>query len=391
MNTAPHPYSDGVIRLPLLTPDHPDDRQYGDPASAPNNDFTPEDTDGPVTPVTPVKSNLLSKRSSKHTVYAIEILIFTLVGWGWLAIREFMGVTPVMDIAVLLCLLISAATNLALALVYYTTDQFMGPAQGFFAHVLSVWLLYAYSLVESTAGGWGPLCCDGVSTFSVGKTYAAAYFGGLPFHQTAAMVTLAFMTVLLILAAGQVRVCMEDPREWLVGQTTLAVSCLVSFHIGLFALNSRVCGSEMGGAVIGIAVAAWLLMVDPQRAFCCVQTADRAVIQRSLELAFTALLAGVAVGLSASIGGSASSALLLTFGVALAWQGVALGGIVYAQRRPHAQRRPPNSNPDLAPNEDTLTPGGLQYRFRNSYNGRGAILLPGVSGQHGRRWENKAR
>ena len=112
MNSAPRPYSDGVIRLPPLTPDHPDDRQFGDPASAPRNDFTPEDTDGPANPVK-------SKRSSKHTVYAIEILIFALVGWGWLAIREFMGVTPVMDVAVLLCLLISAAINLALALVYY--------------------------------------------------------------------------------------------------------------------------------------------------------------------------------------------------------------------------------------------------------------------------------
>ncbi len=40
-----------------------------------------------------------------------------------------------------------------------------------------------------------------------------------------------------------------------------------SFHIGLFALNSRVCGSEMGCAVIGIAVAAWLLMVDPSGPF----------------------------------------------------------------------------------------------------------------------------
>ena len=51
------------------------------------------------------------KRSSKHVIYAIEILVFTVAGWGWLAVREFMGATPVMDVSVLFCLLISSTST----------------------------------------------------------------------------------------------------------------------------------------------------------------------------------------------------------------------------------------------------------------------------------------
>lgn len=379
------PYSDGVVRLPPLTPVVPDDSQTYQSAASDNSDRAnpvawdePYEQDGaPNQSYTPNPP----KRSSKHVVYAIELLIFTFVGWGWLGIREFMGATPVMDVSVLLCLLISATFNLALALIYYTTDQFMGAAQGFFAHTLSLWMLYVYSLIESTTSGWGPLCCSGgASTFSVTKTYANAYFGGLPFHQTAGAVTLAFLSVFLILAAGQVRVCLEDPREWLVGQITISVACLISFHVGLFALNAKVCGSEMGGAVIGIATAAWLLMADTQWAFFCVVPVERVVIQRSLELAFTALLAGVAGGLSTSIGGSVSSALMLSLGGVLVWQTAALAGIVYAWRRATAQH---------IANEDTLAPlvplVPLQSRFRNGYtnnncntNYRPVMPLPGV-------------
>ena len=281
-------------------------------------------------------------------IYATEILIFTLVGWGWLAVREFMGATPVMDTSVLICLLITALANLALALIYHTTDQFKTAAQGFFAHTLSLFILYVYSLLESVTPNWGPLCCDGASSFSVTKTYAAAYFGALPLHQTAGAVTAAFLFVLLVLAAGQVRVCLPDPREWLTGKVSTAVACLVCFHLGLFTLNSKACGGEMGGAVIGIAAVAWVLMLDiwdipgvfPE------STKIPIVIQMITEWTFSVLLAGVAGVLSARLGGG-SSVLMLILGGVILWQSVALGLKIWDLTRRGESAPPLHSNPTL--------------------------------------------
>ena len=293
----------------------------------------------------------LEKRSSKHVMYAIEILIFTLVGWGWLAVREFIGATPVMDTAVLLCLLISALANLALALIYHTADQFKTAAQGFFAHILSLLILYVYSLLESTTTNRGPLCCDGASSFSATKTYAAAYFGALPLHQTAGAITAAFLFVLLVLAAGQVRVCLQDPREWLTRKVSTSVACLVSFHLGLFTLNSKACSSEMGGAVIGIAAVSWVLMLDIldievlSIGFNPNFKNSITLIQMISEWTFCVLLAGVAGVLSSRLG-SGSSALLLIFGGVILLQSVALGLKIWelTRREDYAPSAPFASN-----------------------------------------------
>jgi hypothetical protein len=284
----------------------------------------------------------LRERSSRHMIYATEILIFTLVGWGWLAVREFMGATPVMDTSVLICLLITALANLVLALVYHTTDQFKTAAQGFFAHTLSLFILYVYSLLESVTPNWGPLCCDGASSFSVTKTYAAAYFGALPLHQTAGAITAAFLFVLLVLAAGQVRVCLPDPREWLTGKVSTAVACLVSFHLGLFTLNSKACDGEMGGAVIGIATVAWVLMLDIPAVLWLTRT-PITLIQMISEWTFSVLIAGVAGVLSARLGGG-SSVLMLILGGVILWQSVALGLKIWKLTRREESAPPLNSN-----------------------------------------------
>lgn len=381
---APQPYSDGVVRLSPQAPDP--NQQYGvyhhEPATAPPQSI-PEESSRPRWEE--------PRRSSKHVIYSIEILIFSLVGCGWLAVREFMGATPVMDVSVLLCLLISSAVNLALALIYYTTDQFGAAAQGFFGHTLSIWVLYVYSLAESTTGGWGPLCCEGElssgSAFSVTKTYAAAYFGGLPFHQTAGAVTLSFLSVVLILAAGQVRVCLEDPREWLAVNITTSVSCLISFHVGLFALNSKVCGgSELGGTVIVIAGLAIMLSADISGVLLCIPHAGRVLIQRGAELTLTALLSAWAGVLSFQIGGGVSLALIIIFGGIALWQAVALGGAMVALRRG-------DQHLSLAPAEDTLSPLRVSSRFSGAaHHGRPTMLMPGVgdTSLHGRRREKKA-
>lgn len=359
-NTLP-PVSDGQVRMLLPnTPITPITKQ-------------PYDTDPPTAPVQEPEENepdpyQAPKRSSKHVIYAIELFIFTLVGWGWLALREFMGATPVMDISVLLCLLVSSAANLFLALIYYSTDQFRTASQGFLAHTLSVWVLYAYSLIEST-GGSDSLCCSGESTYSVSKTYAAAYFGGLPFHQTAGAVTLAFLTVFIILAAGQARVCQEDPREWLTGSVATSISCLVSVHLGMFAMNAGVCGGvELGKVLYGFAIFAWLGMADISdflNKLNLLQPIQRVLIQRGVELSFSVILIGLAGGVS-SLAGRVSSSLMLIFGGVVLWQAVALGLAIDGWKRGNAP------HPDLAPREDAL-----RSRFAGR-NNRPTMLLPGV-------------
>lgn len=342
------------------------------------------------------------KRSSKHVIYAIEILVFTVAGWGWLAVREFMGATPVMDVSVLFCLLISSTINLVLALIFYTTDQFKNAAHGFFAHTFSIWILYAYSLYESTTGGWDPLCCNGVSTYSVTKTYASAYFGGLPLHQTAGAITMAFLSVFLILASGQLRVCIDDPRKWLPRKVTTSLVCLISFHLGLFVLNSGVCdGTGTSGAAIVVATFALFAMTDfiPILISLIVDIADevKELIQMISELVFTVLLAAISGVLSSKLGGRPSSALMFIFvGVGL-WQAVLVGIYVFMSVNTSNKRKIKRNGRQLQP--DDFAPSAppehalrTAPKFSGQYS-RPVMLIPGVremrlNGTHKR--ENKA-
>ena len=334
--------------------------------------------------------NSTTKRSSKHVIYAVEILVFALVGWGWLALREFMGDPPVMDISIFICLSISAAVNLGMALIYYTTDQFKPAAQGFFSHVLSIWVLYTYSLIESTTGGWGPLCCDGQSSYSVTKTYAAAYFGGLPFHQTVAAITLGFISVFLIMAAGQMRVCLEDPRRWLLRKVCVSLTCLVSLHIALFALKSGVCGGRnTGNTVITVSIVAWIMMADiiPMLISLFVYLEDevKKLIQIILELTLTLTLMAVSAVLSSTLGGSASSALLFIFVFAIIWQ---IGSIVIqsvmirALNKSHSlagrrQRGQSVQSVDYLPSAPPESSIKMQPSFTGQYT-RPVMLLPDI-------------
>jgi hypothetical protein len=358
-------------------------------------------------------TNVPPKRSSRHLFYALELLVFVVVGWGWLAMREFMSATPVLDVTVFICLLASSVINLCLALAYYTTDQFKSSAQGFFAHTLTVWVLYIYSISESTTVGQSLICCNNsdssIKTFSVSKSYSAAYYGSLPFHQTAGAVTLAFLTVFLILAAGQLRVCLEDPREWLLRKTTTYITCLVSCHLGLFSLNSRACEVDgLGRTVIGLAISAWLLTIDVpelyfgpfdlKRGTPASDNANKvnnvtdsydkwSLIQGISELTLILILESSAGVLSFRVGGSVSFSLMVIFAGVLLWQAsaVVIGLLAMAMSR-RQQMDPP---------EDYAPPAPSEYSVRMSnqfgrHNTRPVMILPGVremrrNGAQGRR------
>jgi hypothetical protein len=360
------------------------------------SDYPPQDPFQADPPVPPQQQQQQpKKRSSRHMLYSVEILVFSLIGWGWLAVREYLGSTPVLDVSVLLCLLVSSLINLALSLVYHTTDQFRPAAQAFFAHALSLWALYLYGLAESTAARPSPLCCNGAASFSAPQTYAAAYFGGLPFHQAAGMVTVAFLSVLVVVSAAQVGACLGDPREWLPRDVLLAIVCLFSLHLGLFTRAAGVCGD--GGLGLGVvAVAGFLLAVmlhvpeDGVRLYELARDSIRRrnnsnkvspegvqvsskkakephrvlpLVQLIIELLSTILLAAMTAVLSYQLGGAPSVLLLLVFVAVVLWQAgaVVLGvaGLFDAKKADPAPSAPPK--PLLA-----------------RYGGRPVMVLPSV-------------
>ena len=374
------PYADGGVRMPDFAGGGGKGIEVFppgimDPPSAPMME-PPNTVNFPPNPRMfemdpPSAPKYTPKRSSRHMLYAVEILVFAVVGWGWLAVREYMGATPVLDVSVLLCLLITSLVNLALALMYPTVDQFKAPAQGLLAHAVSVWVLYAYGLLESTTSRPGNLCCHGASTFSVPQTYAAAYFGGLTLHQTAGAVTLAFLTVYLLLTAVQVRVCMDDPREWLLSKTALSTACLMSFHLGLFALNAGACGGDLGIGVLVVASIGWILLTDIKWVLSSLygqntnSDALYSVIQSISELTITVLLTAVAGVLSSSLGGAPSAVLMVVLAGAMLWQSAVVALSLVACKGVKKQRKVSPAPPDPQP---------LLAGFRMVLPGRGARI-----------------
>ena len=188
-----------------------------------------------------------------HIFHAVKLLLFSVVGLGWLSVREALSAPPVMDLAVLTYLAALSLANLLIALVLPAAEQFDGAAQAYFSQVFALCVLYCYSLAESTAAP-APLPCNG----TLANTYRQAYFGGMTLHQAAAAVTVAYLAILLVLAAAPARYCSAEPRDWLARGTGHSILVLVAFHFGLFALRLPlpVLYTAMGGALVGVAVVA---------------------------------------------------------------------------------------------------------------------------------------
>jgi hypothetical protein len=115
--------------------------------------------DAVVKPLQSLQSSVTVISKPSHLLYAVEMLAFAAIGWAWLAVREFMGDTPVMDVTVFITLLIASGVNLLLALYYHTPEEFRTSAQAFVNLVVCVWALYAYTLFESTTDGRSAICC----------------------------------------------------------------------------------------------------------------------------------------------------------------------------------------------------------------------------------------
>ncbi len=203
-------------------------------------------------------------------VYCIELLIFAFVGWAWLAIREFLGNTPVMDATVVIVNLVSSILNMSASLLYQEKKTFMPFARAHLSHTFSLWVFYLYSLVESMAIGDVNICCGGnATTVSVplARSYAVTYFGGLQFHQAFGVITLAYLTICLIVSAAQARSCAGDMdgSSWsLLRGTGSTIAVLVSLHCVLFTYHAPLCNHwyDFSAFIATVAFFAWMFMVD---------------------------------------------------------------------------------------------------------------------------------
>ena len=210
-------------------------------------------------------SSGLQQSPSAHLQYAVEILIFSFVGWAWLAIREYIGQTPVIDAAVIIIVLASAAFNILAALVAGSASNFAPFANAFFSHVVTINVLYIYSLAESLVSSTHHIECFGpVVNGTLSKTYATAFFGGLPLHQAFASVTVAFLFVLLLVACAQARACSPNPVDWFLRGTPHAIAIAIGTHLLAFTFNAPLASKwqAMSYIITGYLVILALAMVD---------------------------------------------------------------------------------------------------------------------------------
>ena len=196
-----------------------------------------------------------------HLLAAAKLAMFSLVGLGWLSLREYLGALPVADAAVLITVVVLASVNLVLALLLPTTDLFAGPAKALFSEVLALCVVYAYSLLQSA--GSDPLnCAGGAYTFQA--TWAACFFGGLPMHEAAGGLTMAFLLILLVVAAGQVRACTREPGEWLAPGTGQAVLIPLAVQLALLVFRAPLSNPETGLAGILMAAVGLMCLLMPR-------------------------------------------------------------------------------------------------------------------------------
>jgi hypothetical protein len=217
-----------------------------------------------------------TEQENTQLVYSIELLIFSFIGWGWLAIREFLGNTPVMDATVILVTIVSSILNL-LACVFFSEPHLFQPfARAHLSHMFSLWVFYLYSLIESMAAGNVKVCCGTAMpvTISLAQSYTSTYFGGIQFYQAFCVITLAYLTVCVFISAAQARACAmqqhyqvdkNHPVSWSILRGTVsAIAILVSLHCAMFAIRAPLCNrmSDYSAGVMSIAILAWISMSD---------------------------------------------------------------------------------------------------------------------------------
>lgn len=282
--------------------------------------------------------------SSNHVFYAVELLIFSLIGWGWLAVREYLGQTPVLDVVAVISVLVCTLINFVFALLIPSRLEFTHCARAYFTHCLALWIFYIYCLSESTRVDTGALCCvDGSGnqgkTYSAGPTHAAAFFGGLPMHQVPAVVSVAYLSVVLLIAGAQVRACKPQPKDWLVRGLGLSITSLTAMHLSAYLRGAPMCDKDQAWGIILIIVSLvssflivdldWIMqmvyMFSFRRERSVQQRRDHRLIRGSIQTAGVGFFLFFCLIVSLVVEKSLSVPLLIVFIVCLVVSGLGLG------------------------------------------------------------------
>jgi len=234
-----------------------------------------EDENNKKTELTDLRpSETKEEDKSVPLVYPIEIFVFSLIGYAWLSLREMLGGTPVLDAGVIISLLVVSTLNLAVSTLLPDKESFKPWAKSFAGHSISLWLLYLHSIIESASsdGSLSVCCGDGVKKdgISFSKVQAAVFFGGLLMHQIFAVITFAFLSVVSFVSLLQAKASHSVKenstlRDWVPIEIWTSLIVHVLLHSIIFSLSSLTCRKffELVIVVITLAVAVWLLMVDP--------------------------------------------------------------------------------------------------------------------------------
>lgn len=270
-------------------------------------------------------------RQDAHLLGAAKLAMFSLVGLGWLSVREYLGALPVADMAVLISVAALAGANLVLALALPRVDLFAGPAKAMFTEVLALCVLYGYGLAQSV--GSAPLPCSSPGGFTYQGTWAACFFGGLPMHEAAGALTLAFLLIYLVVAAGQVRACAGEPMEWLAHGAGQAVLVPISVQLALLVYRAPLASPEQGLAGLLMAAVAHMIVLMPRLDWVGGLAGSQWFgerVQFVFEVAVTCLVLFVGLCLAGFTAGGFPLGLFLV-GVAV------LAGQAIAYQRPHQE------------------------------------------------------
>lgn len=295
----------------------------------------------------------------RHLQYALEIQIFAFVGWGWLSAREYLGRTPVMDVATIGMVLLTSIANTIAALVCGDAEPFEPFAKAFLGNSVALALLYGYSLSESLAQGGLSIGCQGGITGGLSSTYKEAYFGGLTLHQAFASATLAFLIVVVILSVAQARACNPSSSSWLLRGTNQTFLILMALHLVFFALRAPLNVSGFGRALIIVVLVlaglTLIVMVDIEWLISVIvpQTTEHSrrddrIWQEALELISLTLL-GVAINLlSFSLSSGLSMPAVVFTGLSVVLSAVAFVNEVFVKPYYRKHSAPPGPAAALA-------------------------------------------
>jgi hypothetical protein len=219
------------------------------------------------------KNSKVSKEEIDKTislVYPTEILIFAIIGWAWLSLREMFGDTPVMDSGVIISLLVTSILNFLISTTLTFKEEYVQYAKGFAAHVFSLWILYLHSIIESVSDGKIDLCCGSGITqkgVSFSKAQGVMFFGGIPMHQVFAIITWGFLTIVMFISLLQVKSNYLNPsslKDWFIRKTWSAITFLLVIHTVIFSMSNLTCTKfmEFSGVIICFGILTLCLMVD---------------------------------------------------------------------------------------------------------------------------------